>query len=165
MNIGPCMNICKLYRVLQKLGKLLFALDSLNLPPKIFFRKYELSVLKSKFSQPDSRLFILFIYTSISKDNKLEWTWDFYKSVLNFTIYASTTKYDLISKMHENSRALTLFSDLFQCRGPPKLPKTSLTHETEWQTDAGGATITSYIVVLSNALKKNFVFLCYNKAF
>ncbi len=27
------------------------------------------------------------------------------------------------------------------------LPKTSLTHETERQTDAGGATITSYIML------------------
>ncbi len=57
---------------------------------------------------------------------------------------------DLISKMHEKSLgigALTLFSKLCQCRGPPKLPKTSLTHETERQTDAGGATITSYIML------------------
>ncbi len=53
---------------------------------------------------------------------------------------------DLISKMHEQSLALALFSKLCQCRGLPKLPKTSLTHETERQTDAGGATITSYIM-------------------
>ncbi len=45
---------------------------------------------------------------------------------------------DLISKMHEKSLSLTLFSKLCQCSGPPKLPKTSLTHETERQTDAGG---------------------------
>ncbi len=53
---------------------------------------------------------------------------------------------DLISKMHEKSLALTLFSKLCQCKGQPKLPKTSLAHETERQTDAGGATITSYIM-------------------
>ena len=45
--------------------------------------------------------------------------------------------------MNEKYLALTLFSKLCQCRGPPKLPKTSLTHETERQTEAGGATITS----------------------
>ena len=53
---------------------------------------------------------------------------------------------DLISKMHEKSLALTLFSKLCQCRGLPKLPENCLTHETERQTDAGGATITSYIM-------------------
>ena len=53
---------------------------------------------------------------------------------------------DQISKMHEKSRALALFSKLCQCRGLPKLPKTSLTHETERQTEAGGTTITSYIM-------------------
>ena len=55
---------------------------------------------------------------------------------------------DLSSKMHEKSLALTLFSKLCKCRGPPKLPKTSLTHEIERQTDAGDATITSYIMIL-----------------
>ena len=54
---------------------------------------------------------------------------------------------NLISKLHEKSLALTLFSKLCQCRGLPKLPKTSLTHVTERQTHAGGATITSYIMV------------------
>ena len=53
---------------------------------------------------------------------------------------------DLISKMHEKSLALTVFSKLCQCRGLPNLPKTSLTHETKRQTDAGGATISSYIM-------------------
>ena len=60
--------------------------------------------------------------------------------------------------MHEKSLALTLFSSLCQCRG---LPKTSLTHVAERQTDAGGATITSTIVVLrlktaQMQLKNNF---------
>ncbi len=58
---------------------------------------------------------------------------------------------DLISKMHEKSLALTLFSKLCQCKGPPKLPKTSLTHEPERQTDAGDATITSYIMTTSTS--------------
>ena len=53
---------------------------------------------------------------------------------------------DLISKMHEKSLALTLFSKLCQCRDSPKLPKTSLIYVKERQTDAGGATITSYII-------------------
>ena len=53
---------------------------------------------------------------------------------------------NLISNLHEKSLALTLFSKLWQYRGLPKLPKTSLTHVTERQTDAGGATITSYIL-------------------
>ncbi len=53
---------------------------------------------------------------------------------------------DLISKLHEKSLALALVSKFCQRRGPPKLPKTSQTHETERQTDAGGATITSYIM-------------------
>ncbi len=46
--------------------------------------------------------------------------------------------------MHEKSLALTLLTKLSPCRG---LPKTSLTHVTERQTDAGGATITSYIMI------------------
>ena len=46
----------------------------------------------------------------------------------------------------KKSLALTLFSKLCQCIGPLKLPKTSLPHETERQPDAGGATITSYIM-------------------
>ncbi len=37
---------------------------------------------------------------------------------------------DLISKLHEKSLALTLFSKLCQCRSLPKLPKASRTHVT-----------------------------------
>ena len=60
---------------------------------------------------------------------------------------------DLISKMHEKSLALTLFRKLCQCRGPPKLPKTSPTHVAEWQTDAGGAT---FILILCQTHQKNW---------
>ena len=53
----------------------------------------------------------------------------------------------VILKLHEKSLALTTpFSNLCQCRGLPKLPKTSLTHKTERQTEIGGATIASYIM-------------------
>ncbi len=67
---------------------------------------------------------------------------------------------DLISKMHEKSVALTLFSILCHRKGPPKVPKTSLTHETERQTDACGATITSYIYVCKNVGTVDSTYFC-----
>ncbi len=67
--------------------------------------------------------------------------------VLLYRLQPITT--DPISKMHEKSLARILFSQLCQCRRLPKLPKSSLTRVTERQTDAGGATIASYIMVVS----------------
>ncbi len=75
-------------------------------------------------------------------------------AVFFYRLQSITT--DLISKLHEKS---PLFSKLCQCRGPPKLPKTSLTDATERQTDAGGATITSYIMNEYTTSCRDFVYI------
>ena len=76
--------------------------------------------------------------------------------VLFYRLQPITTA--LISKLHKKSLALTLFNKLCLCRGQSKLTKTSLTHDTERQTDAGSGTInTSYIMdKLWNELKATF---------